>query len=138
MVRVNLVAKDSLGNRGISIYDDGDVYFFDATGRFSEIRDKDLPMPYSNMVEMPIISVLSCKAGVEVALFDKDEKKIYTTEREASEIAMKLFALGDFTRMLRRDGKIETGETFNQALFLYKAGFNAMEKIKGLDLVEVV
>lgn len=112
---------------GCALLDNDKVYVFNRIGQCVKEKEPMLQAYTMGMVELPILSLLTCNGYYEIAVFDGDNFKCYQPKCEPqSNIAMLLNARGKFLRMLTRRGSIQgyhgSTDRFNQLIFVYPAG----------------
>ena len=132
MIRVKM-----LKNQEVCVIDEGKTYLFNSSG-ICTTEDAGLIPQYTNgMVELPILSILSCNGENEILAFISDTmSKHYKTSLDASTIAMTLLKNRGFVRMLRRDGK-QGENSFNQLLFIYPEHTDLTPYLRALNAKEV-
>lgn len=126
MVRVKMN-----GDGSIHMIDEGNVFLFDRAGKFVDTVART-PNITNNMKVMPIVSILSTSGGTEVGVFFEDDtKETFFVKEDAMDVAMTVQMLGEFVKILRKDGEIE-GVKYNQLVFIYRNGVDISRKVKGL------
>lgn len=131
MLRVKMLT----GNE-TCIFDDGKTYIFNRAGNCYIEDGGLLPKYTSGMLSLPIISILSSSGKVEIALFENDNMRKFSTNFDSSKCLMGICSKGGHIKMLTRSGKHED-ILFNQMILVYPEGTSLSDKISGIEVMEV-
>lgn len=132
MIRVKMLR----GNE-TAIIDDGRVYLFGLDGKCREEGAEGLMGYAERAIDLPIISVLSCNGKTDVGVSRPGQPfKSYQVAMPGMQCVQHLSICGKFIKMLHRVGT-ESGESFNQMLFIYREDFDISPILVKLGIREV-
>lgn len=111
-----------ISKSGTYIIDNDRVFFFGLSGRFEEEKTDILQGCKVGALQLPCISVLSSNGVTDIGVVDSSGNFArYESSLSSIECAMKLQSLGNFLRLLRREGT-QSNIPYNQLIFVYKEG----------------
>lgn len=127
-----------MANGDMCMIDNGHTRIYDKTGILKNEDAGLIPQYTTGALDMPVVSVLSSSAGVEVALFNYGcDMRRFTTELDSMSCVMKLQMLRKYIRMLKNSGE-EGRVKFNQMIFVYPDDMDIGFVINELSLEEIV
>ena len=132
-----MVRAKMLANGEAVIISEGGVYKFNKAGDCISEGGAMTPDVTSNLLQLPVLSILSSGNNAEIALFIDDlTVKKYKATNGFLDALMKVQMARGYIRILSRKGQ-DDGIRFNQSIFVYPEGFNLLSVIGQVNCSEV-
>lgn len=127
MIRFKILS----GNKAC-IMCDGKTYIFSRTGVCEEEDAGMLSKYIDNMLNLPILSILTANGKLEIlACYTDDTTKKFTATSDMYDVIRKFEGNRSIVRVLRRVGMAE-GIKYNQLIFVYREGTDLDGVINGV------